>query len=313
MVPSLGAFCYELRRWPSPRPSTSRSWRWISGLSCACETAKAGLLTAVFERGAECGSKNVSGGRIYIGPLSDVLPEFWRDATFEGLVSREALSLVAGGTCTTMELHAPELGRKPFQSHTVLRTKLDKWLADQATAAGAMVLPESRVERVVIKDGRATGVAVGEEEIPAHVVVAADGALSLLGRGAGLNPGPRSGRLALGVKEIVRLEPGRIEDRFGLEPGRGAARMLVGDFTKGLPGGGFLYTNKDSVSVGVVARLDRCRRGRKDRSRTRSWTRCGRCRTWRGCWPEARRPSTRRIWFRRRRSSARRCRLRPAC
>jgi electron transfer flavoprotein-quinone oxidoreductase len=150
----------------------------VSGLSCACETAKAGLVTAVFERGAECGSKNVSGGRMYLGPLRGLLPEFWRDAPFERRVSREGLSLVAGDTCTTMELHAPELAQEPFRSHTVLRAKLDKWLAEQATAAGAMVLPETRVDRVVIRDGRATGVTVGEEEIPAHVVVAADGALS---------------------------------------------------------------------------------------------------------------------------------------
>ncbi|MBI5501487.1 MAG: FAD-binding protein [Deltaproteobacteria bacterium] len=228
----------------------------LAGLSCACETAKAGLVTAVFERGAECGSKNVSGGRIYLGPLRRLLPEFWRDAPFERLVARESVSLASGAATTTIELRADELAKDAFASHTVLRAKLDKWLAEQAVAAGAMVLPESRVDRPIVTDGRVSGVVVGGEEIPAHVVVAADGALSLLAKAAGLNAGPKPERLALGVKEIVTLDPGRIEDRFGLEPGRGAARMLVGDFTKGLPGGGFLYTNKDSISVGAVVRLD---------------------------------------------------------
>jgi electron transfer flavoprotein-quinone oxidoreductase len=228
----------------------------LAGLSCACETAKAGLLTAVFERGAECGAKNVSGGRIYLGPLRGLLPGFWKDAPFERLVASESLTLVSGADSVSIDLRAAELAGEAAASHTVLRAKLDKWLAEQATAAGAMILPESRVDAVVLKDGAACGVKVGGEEIPARAVVAADGALSLLTRGVGMNTGPQRSRLALGIKEIVALDPGKLEDRFALEPGRGAARMVVGDFTKGFPGGGFLYTNRDSVSVGVVVRLD---------------------------------------------------------
>jgi electron transfer flavoprotein-quinone oxidoreductase len=228
----------------------------LAGLSCACETAKAGLLTAVFERGTECGAKNVSGGRIYLGPLRGLLPEFWNDAPFERLVASESLTLVSGSDSMSIDLRAAELSGEATASHTVLRAKLDKWLAEQATAAGAMILPESRVDGVVLKDGAACGVKVGGEEIPARAVVAADGALSLLTRGVGMNAGPQRSRLALGLKEIVALDPGKLEDRFALEPGHGAARMVVGDFTRGLPGGGFLYTNRDSVSVGVVVRLD---------------------------------------------------------
>ncbi len=228
----------------------------LAGLSCACETARAGLSTVVFERGAECGSKNVSGGRMYLGPLHGLLPAFWKDAPFERLVAREALTLVAGGSSTTFELRSDELAGPDLASRTVLRAPLDKWLAERAVEAGAMVLPESRVERLALRDGAACGVAVGGDEIAASVVVAADGALSLLAHGAGAADAPRPDRLALGVKEIVALDPARIEDRFNLAPGHGAARMLVGDFTRGLPGGGFLYTNRESISVGAVVRLD---------------------------------------------------------
>jgi electron transfer flavoprotein-quinone oxidoreductase len=42
-----------------------------------------------------------------------------------------------------------------------------------------------------------------------------------------------------------------IEDRFGLGPHEGLDIEVVG-CTRGIPGGGFLYTNRDTVSVGVV-------------------------------------------------------------
>jgi electron transfer flavoprotein-quinone oxidoreductase len=228
----------------------------LAGLSCACETARAGLSTVVLERGAECGSKNVSGGRMYLGPLCELLPAFWKGAPFERLVAREALTLVAGTSSTTLELRSAELAGPDTASHTVLRAPLDKWLAERAAEAGAMVLPESRVERLVLRDGTVCGVVVGGDEIAANVVVAADGALSRLAGHAGAADAPRPERLALGVKEIIALDSAKIEDRFNLAPGQGAARMLVGDFTRGLPGGGFLYTNRESISVGAVLRLD---------------------------------------------------------
>jgi len=54
------------------------------------------------------------------------------------------------------------------------------------------------------------------------------------------------------MKEIYRLDPSTIEDRFGLEAGEGAACLFAGAVTKGMFGGGFLYTNSDTLSVGLV-------------------------------------------------------------
>jgi len=228
----------------------------LAGLSCACETAAAGLATAVFERGEECGSKNVSGGRLYLGPLTGLLPGFWKDAPFERRVARETLSFVDGGASASVDLRSPRLAEPEAASQIVLRARLDRWLAERAGEAGAMVVPQTRVDALTAKDGTVSGLRIAGEEIAAGVVVAADGALSRLAQGVGLAAAPRPEHVALGVKEIVGLDPGRLEDRFALEPGQGAARLLVGDFTRGLPGGGFLYTNRDSVSVGVVVRLD---------------------------------------------------------
>jgi electron transfer flavoprotein-quinone oxidoreductase len=60
---------------------------------------------------------------------------------------------------------------------------------------------------------------------------------------------------AVGVKEIIQLGSEQIDQRFNLAPGCGAARLYLGHVTHGLPGGGFLYTNKDSVSIGLVVHL----------------------------------------------------------
>jgi len=228
----------------------------IAGLSCACEAAAAGLSTAVFERGEECGAKNVSGGRLYLGPLGGLLPAFWKDAPFERRVARETLTFVSGATTASVDLQSPRLTEEATASHTVLRARLDRWLAERAIEAGAMVVPQARVDSLVVRDGAVAGVCIAGEQIEAEVVVAADGALSRLAQDAGLAAAPRPEHLALGVKEVVSLDQGRLEDRFGIGPGEGAARLLVGDFTRGVPGGGFLYTNRDSVSVGVVVRLD---------------------------------------------------------
>ena len=53
-------------------------------------------------------------------------------------------------------------------------------------------------------------------------------------------------------RRVIELPAGVIEDRWRLEPGEGAAQLFVGDVTRGLTGGGFLYTNRDSISLGVV-------------------------------------------------------------
>ena len=61
--------------------------------------------------------------------------------------------------------------------------------------------------------------------------------------------------MAVGIKEVFELPANVIEDRFLLPEGEGAAMLFVGDCTKGSVGGGFLYTNKESISLGLVATI----------------------------------------------------------
>jgi len=96
------------------------------------------------------------------------------------------------------------------------------------------------------------GVSVDGEEIPAHAVIAADGILSFVGRAARLRDQPAPKTVAVGVKEVIGLPSGVIEDRFQLDSDEGAAELFVGTMTRGLLGGGFCYTNRESLSLGLV-------------------------------------------------------------
>jgi electron transfer flavoprotein-quinone oxidoreductase len=96
------------------------------------------------------------------------------------------------------------------------------------------------------------GVISGGDEVRADVVIAADGALSFIAERAGLRGRHDPGRFALGIKEIIELPADRIEERFGLNPGEGLAALFFGTISHGMPGGGFLYTNRGSLSIGIV-------------------------------------------------------------
>jgi electron transfer flavoprotein-quinone oxidoreductase len=89
----------------------------------------------------------------------------------------------------------------------------------------------------------------------ADVVIIADGANSLLAKKAGLRKEFTGSSCAVAAKELLALPAETIEARFGLTDGEGLAQSFVGEATKGMEGGAFLYTNKSSLSLGVVVRL----------------------------------------------------------
>ena len=109
----------------------------------------------------------------------------------------------------------------------------------------------------LIKDGsgRVTGVRAGDDEITAEVVILAEGTNSMLSERCLGNARPKANQMAVGIKEVFELPSDVIEDRFLLPEGEGAAMLFVGDCTKGSVGGGFLYTNKESISLGLVATI----------------------------------------------------------
>jgi electron transfer flavoprotein-quinone oxidoreductase len=119
-----------------------------------------------------------------------------------------------------------------------------------------MVLSKIRVDDVIKENGKISGVLAGGDELRADVVIACDGVLSLLSEKAGLQSPPSPQNFALGIKEVISLDSGVINDRFRLEGNEGAAHLYVGDITQGKFGGGFLYTNRESLSLGVVIGIE---------------------------------------------------------
>ena len=240
----------------------------LAGLSAAYGLASAGAEVMVLERGDYSGAKNVTGGRLYVKPIRRFYPELWDEAPYERPVARELVTMMAGGAHTTVEIASDRFTAEQPQSYTVLRARLDQWLAEKVTEKGAMVVPNMKVDELLRKDGRVIGIKAGGDEIGANVVIVAEGVLRLLSSAAGLAAEPQAKHHALGYKEIIELPAGVIEDRWHLNPGEGAAQLFMGDCTRGMMGGAFLYTNKESISLGMVVGMEDMRRRRDG---TESW------------------------------------------
>ncbi len=228
----------------------------LAGLSCAYELSDSGMTILVLERGDFSGSKNVTGGRLYLRPILKYLPEVWKGAPFERHVTKERITFMGKGNSTTFELYSDRFQEEPYPSYTLLRAKFDRWFSDLVSEKGVFVIPQKRVDDLIKEDGRVIGVRTGDEEIGADCIVAADGILSFLSEKAGLRSPFQPEQFAVGFKEIIQLDSRTIEDRFGLGEGEGAAQLFIGSLTRGRMGGGFLYTNRESLSLGLVIGIE---------------------------------------------------------
>lgn len=232
----------------------------VVGAGCAGSVAAYLLATKgksvlLVERGEDAGSKNMTGGRLYAHALREVLPHFEDEAPLERKITTERISLVTQDEGTTVSFSSPRLGEAACSSYAVLRGPFDRWLASQAEEAGAECVFGVTVEDVLWEGDRVIGIVAGEDDLTAEVVIIADGANSLLTEKAKLASRPQPHQIAVGVKETVALPESVINDRFCSVDGEGSAWLFAGAATQGHVGGGFLYTNRDSVSIGLVATL----------------------------------------------------------
>jgi len=229
-----------------------------AGSSAALTMARAGLDVALVERGSFPGEKNMFGGVLHRLPaLEEVFPDFWHRAPLERHIVKKGVTFMTGESCFTTTIEAGTFDRTPYNGYTIFRPNFDRWLAEEAVNAGATLITRSTVDELVIKDGRIAGVTILDRkgELTAPVVVAADGVLSLTAKKAGLRqPTFDPAQMAVGVKALIDMPREVIDDRFGLVRDQGFANEFVG-CTGGVRGGGFLYTNYDSLSVGLVFHL----------------------------------------------------------
>jgi flavin-dependent dehydrogenase len=157
----------------------------LAGLSCAYKLADAGMQVIVLERGDFPGSKNVTGGRLYLMPVKDLIGDMLDGAPFERKVVSERWSLM-GETNSLSLAFSSDRFSKEDHSYTILRARLDRWLSEKLMAKGVFVIPKYRVDDLIFEGDSVSGVRIGTEEIYAHAVVACDGVLSFMARKAGL-------------------------------------------------------------------------------------------------------------------------------
>ena len=223
-----------------------------AGVTAAYVMAKNNINVALIERGEYSGSKNVIGGVLYVKTLNDVMPGFWDEAPLERRIIQHSYCLVGEGEHTLVSYR--NVGHSdPPNGYTILRSKFDRWYCKKAQEAGAIVVTKTNVTELLSNTGRVVGVRTDRGDLSADIVVVAEGANTMLCEKAGLMTKRRPDQMAVTAKEIVSLPSERIHERFALKEGEGVAIHYIGSVFKGLVGFGFLYTNRESLSVGFGA------------------------------------------------------------
>lgn len=224
-----------------------------AGIACAVTVARAGHEVILIERGSFAGSKNVFGGAIYAQPTREIFPNFEKDAPIERL-NVEHKYAILGEDDSTVIAYRHKDSENP--SYSVIRGKFDRWMAEQAKKEGVILVEETVVRELLIEDEKVVGVKTELEEYYADIVVLADGVNSLLAKQIGFREKIEPKDVALSVKEVIKLGREKINERFNITDDEGCIYEIFGGPMLGMLGLGFIYTNKESVSIGLGVGLD---------------------------------------------------------
>lgn len=223
-----------------------------AGISCAITLARAGKQVILIERGKFSGSKNVFGGAIYAQPTREIFPDFEENAPLERKNIEHKYALLGEEDATVISYKKRH--ENPV-SYTVIRGKFDRWMADEAKKAGVILVEETVVRELIVQDGFVKGVRTELEEYYSDIVVLADGVNSLLAKQIGLRGDLSPEDVALSVKEVIKLPQEVINERFHVNDDEGCIYEIFGGPMLGMLGLGFLYTNKNSISIGLGVTL----------------------------------------------------------
>ena len=235
----------------------------LAGSVAALVLAREGASVLLIERGNYAGGKNVSGGRMYAHSLERIIPGFTQEAPIERMITREKLSFMTDTGAVTVDYQNGAQQNPNETSWSVLRGKLDPWLVEQAENAGAQCITGIRVDKLVEQDGKVIGVEADGDVLEARVVILADGVNSLLAEQLGMTKPVSAEHVAVGVKELIELPKEVLQERFNLQDKEGVAWLFAGSPTDGLMGGGFLYTNDSTISLGLVCGLHHLKDAKK--------------------------------------------------
>ncbi|HEX6510259.1 MAG TPA: FAD-dependent oxidoreductase [Chloroflexota bacterium] len=225
-----------------------------AGSAAALTMARAGLSVVVIERGDKPGAKNMMGGVIFREATESVFGRFWEDGPVERPVVEQRMWMLGEKSAVTAGFRSAEFAQPPYNAFTVLRAKLDPYFAKKAEDAGAFVITETQVTDLIWQEGRIVGVRTGREgDLYADVVLDAEGINAFAAVKAGLRKDFTMENAALAVKEVHALPQEVINARFNISNDEGVTILLAGEFSHGMMGSGFIYTNKDTLSIGFGA------------------------------------------------------------
>ena len=239
-----------------------------SGLAALKQLSALGKQAILLESGSTIGSKSLSGGILYskklkkgkVTNVEDLYENFLDDAPFERKITKYILHSTSKDKIFSMDLTAAHDYQANFGC-SVLMNKLNSWFAKQATETsqkfGGGIIPGVHVKSITWNDkGRAI---IHTDEIDAFevkAIIAADGVNSEVAEMVGARSKFSSEQLYQGVKVLIKLPEKIINERFGITSSEGAAHLFAGDITLNHIGGGFLYTNHDTLSIGAVYHFD---------------------------------------------------------
>jgi len=251
----------------------------MCGNAAALKLVREGIPVTLIDRGSPIGSKNVSGGILWGRELEEVLPRFWEEMPYERPITSKRISFLTDKSGFTIEFKNTDWRQAPFAGFAILRARVDKWLAgkvkqlaeetgmqDQVNVIEGVLVEGFTYDNPTKRTG-IKGIIQGGEELQFDAFLLCDGANSRLldqtplvsKEQRALKKGFRKYKIASqswGAKLIIQLDEKTIEDRFNLGPGDGVANeMVLGFLPKPIMAGGFMYSNKDTVSLGVVLQM----------------------------------------------------------
>jgi electron transfer flavoprotein-quinone oxidoreductase len=239
-----------------------------AGLAALKQLSNLGKQAILVEAGKQVGTKNISGGILYskkpkngrVHNVEDVYgPEFMQDAPVERRITQYMLHSTSRNKVFSINLTAAHEYQANF-GYSVLLNCLNAWFAknagESAERQGGGIVSGVHVRSIGWHDEKTVIETDELDPFEAKAVIAADGVNSEVAELIGARPKFTPEQLYQGVKIVVKLPEEIVEQRFGIGPNEGAAHLFAGDVTLNHIGGGFLYTNRDTLSVGAVYHFD---------------------------------------------------------
>lgn len=224
-----------------------------AGISAAITIARAGYEVVLIERGTFAGSKNVFGGAIYAQAVKEIFPDFEKAAPLERKNIEHKFTILGEEDSTVVSYRK---NHENAVSYSVIRGKFDRWMAEEAKKEGVILVEETVVRELLVEDEKVIGVKTELEDYYSDIVILADGVNSLLTKQIGFREDIEPKDVAVSVKEVIKLDKEKINDRFLINDDEGCVYELFGGSMLGKLGLGFIYTNKESISIGLGITLD---------------------------------------------------------